>query len=147
MKFILPMMIAFLFILSLPSLADTTDANVPQIQQEIARIEVLCVPAKGTARKQVEQKFGLGQPCANQKVAPKNGIPQDSLYRSYAFCPNGTLYVCYDKDWNLSWAGFLDPYSVKGRFKPAPPHERLKELEPRLKQMKLILKEYQRRFH
>lgn len=150
MKLILPMMTAFLVILSLTSLADTKPAaaqQVRQIQQEIARIEVLCVPAKRTTRKQVEQRFGLGQPSTNQKVLPKNGVTQNSPYRSYAFCPNGTLFVCYDKDWNLLWAGFLDPFSVKGRVPgPIPPAVQLKELEPRLKQMKLILREYQRRF-
>ena len=149
MKLITPFLIALVFAFSLTSIASaevSAEKRVQQLQQEIERIEALCVPSKGKSRSEVEKKFGQGQPASNSKVTPKGGIPQDSRYRSYDFCPNGTLFICYDKEWKVLWAHFLDPFSTKGRFKPASSDERIKELEPRLEQMKQILKEYQRRF-
>ena len=149
MKLIMPILLALLFALPLTSIADTkvsTEKRIQQIQQEIERIEAICVPPKGTSRNEVEKKFGLGRPATNSKIPPKGGIPEDSRYRSYVFCPDGILFVCYDKASNVWWAHFLDPYSTKGRYRPASPEEQLKELEPRLEQMKRILKEYQRRF-
>jgi len=130
----------------------TTAERVARLQAEIDEIEAHCVPARGTPRPDVEKRFGAGKPATNHKIPPPGGVPEDSPFRSYAFCDNGVLFVGYDERWQVLWAHFLDPYSVKGRpdmghvgDRPTP-EERLRELEPRLRQMKAIKQEYDRRF-
>lgn len=127
----------------------STAERVRQMEQEIARIEAICEPARGTTRIEVEKKFGVGHPTVNTKTS-NHPIPEDSPYRIYEFCPDGTLQVSYDKDWKVRWAHFSGPYHdpimAHNRQNPLSQHERLLVAEARLTQMQSILQEYQKRF-
>ena len=121
MKRILSVLVALLLAWPLTSLADkniSTEDRIQQIYQELSRIDAICIPPKGTPRNEVEKKFGVGKPGVNHKSAPDGVIPEDSPFRLYEFCPNGTLFVNYGDAWNLAHAYFIDPHSVKGRLSP-----------------------------
>jgi uncharacterized small protein (DUF1192 family) len=141
-----------IFALSFVSYADAEkvfdEKRIQQIRQEIARLEAQCVPGKGTSRKEVEKKFGVGRPTFPGKVPPKEGVPENSSQRSYTFASLGTLIVSYDKQWKVSSAGFVDPFSMKGRLAGTriPIEDQRRDVEPRLEQMKQIVKECNRRF-
>jgi hypothetical protein len=118
--------------------------RIQTLKAEIARLETACVPAKGTARSDVEATFGTGRPGENSKVMPNNGIPADSPYRVYDFCFNGTLVVRYDQHWRVMHANYFNPYQTKGRpvQSSVTSEEELREVEPRLRQMQQINAEY-----
>ncbi|HLZ53090.1 MAG TPA: hypothetical protein VKS19_01295 [Verrucomicrobiae bacterium] len=125
---------------------ETRSERIQLLKDEIGRLEARCVPTAGTARADVEQKFGPGTPGPLSKVPAQ--APTNSLYRVYEFCTNGTLWVHYDKTWHVEWAYYEDPYQTKGL--PAGvsirPEEEIRELEQRLQQMKQIAVEYQKSF-
>jgi hypothetical protein len=127
----------------------SVEQRVAEIRSEIEAIESVCVPEKGTPREDVEKIFGSGNPLPPHvsKLPYKGEIPKDSPRRAYDLCPNGTLLVHYDRQWNVMFADYLDPYSVKGRpfGLKVPPDELLRELEPRLRQMRQILEVYKKK--
>ncbi|MHC4181271.1 MAG: carboxypeptidase-like regulatory domain-containing protein, partial [Planctomycetota bacterium] len=139
--------------LAVPMVEDGTDSGtgaareVESLQAKIREIESWAVPAKGTLRHAIENRFGKGTPSENADAPRKRGNP-GSRYRLYEFCENGSLFICYDAESlaKVVWARYLDPYSVKDRATTPTAEEQLRELEPRLKQMQLILAEYKRRF-
>lgn len=124
------------------------EERVQQMRQEIARLEAQCAPAKGTSRKEVEKKFGVGRPVFLGKVPPKEGVSEDSPQRSYKFASLGTLFVSYDEQWKVLRAAFGNPFSTKGRTagRRVPIEEQRQEVEPRLEQMRRIVKECNKRF-
>lgn len=144
--------LSFLLLLGACTIARCEPATerVDKLKVEIARLEAGCVPTNGTSRADVETKFGPGSPAMNSKVPLPGGIPADSPYRSYDFCTNGTLFVCFDKSWHVVYAHYLDPYQTKGRVGSIgsiiKPEEEARELEQRLQQMKEIVAEYAKRF-
>ena len=137
-------------LLSLTIVAHSACATeeMEKLRAEIALLEAHCTPTDGTARADVEMRFGVGQPSFNAKVTSRGGIPPDSSYRAYDFCTNATLFVAYDKDWHVVHANYDDPYQAKGL--PAgsamTPEDEKRELELRLQQMRQIAAEYERRF-
>lgn len=122
------------------------EPSLAAMEAEIERLERECVPAKGVSRKEVEARFGAGEPAVVSKVHVE--APADSPYREYRFCEDGVLGVRFDEEWRVSSANFHDPYSLKGRpvGKATSAELREGELRPRLAQMKRIREEYRRRF-
>ena len=118
------------------------------LRKEIARIEAMCTPARGTTRQEVEAQFGPGKPTFDGKVTTEQPAPETSPIRRYTFGTNETLYVYYETDWKVRWAHFDDPYTPKGRpgFQAIPPEQEIRELRHRLKQVEHILAEYRARF-
>jgi hypothetical protein len=143
---------ALVFVLPNISRAETTPVSEPQriqqMRQEIDRLEAQCVPARGTSRLEVEKQFGAGSPAFAGKVEPKEGVSENSSLRSYKFAALGTLFVSYDQQWNVRWAHYLDPFSIKGHpgNVPVPIEVQRREVEPRLTQIRQIHSEYQKRF-
>jgi hypothetical protein len=137
-----------------PVVANSPDENsitiseemVSQLQKMNKDIQNECIPKKGTSLNTVEQIYGKGIPATNSKV-PVN-VPPDSPYRSYQFCNDGTLFILYDSQWNVSWAYFDDPYSLKNLTAGAimPLEMRYREAKQRLAQLQHIREEYRRRF-
>lgn len=143
------LLMAYAFLCGCKNISPTPAERVASIQKEILEIEVQCVPKKGTARQDVEKIFGAGEPLypTESKTPHKGNIPADSPRRVYQLCDNGTLTVSYDTGWKVLHSSYFDPYSSKGRAlgMTITNEELLLELEPRLNQMKRILKEYKKR--
>jgi len=124
--------------------------RVVQLQREIQKLELQCAPQKGTSLQEVEAVFGSGTPLSPSpsKTPPKEAPPADSPRRAYKLCEDGTLIVWYDSEGKVLHANYPNPYSTKGRPIGAsePTEEQLLgELEPRLKQMKIIADAYKKR--
>lgn len=127
--------------------APLTESEVEEIEAEVARLESEFEPAKGTARTEVEARYGAGRPSVVSKV-PVANPPKESRYRVHEFCADGTLAVQYDDDWRVSHAHWLDPYSTKGQpvGRSPEPRESTAGLRERLHQMRRIREEHRRRF-
>ncbi|MFH1360909.1 MAG: hypothetical protein ABIJ41_07780 [Candidatus Omnitrophota bacterium] len=115
------------------------------LRKKIAEIESQCTPQKGTPKEEVERIFGKGKPAHIGKL-PDYTVTPDSPNRSYELCKDGVLLVHY-KDWRVQWAHYIDPYSVKGRFKKPSIEEQLQEARPRLKQLETIQVAYLKRIN
>ena len=132
-------------------------AALAALGADIEALERECEPPVGTAREDVERRFGKGRPLAS--VPDKLPVEPAPDTRRWAYeilpprggytLPDGTLTVLYDAEWKVERASFLNPYATKGRpvvvGGEVPEEELHREAVQRVAQMKRIQEELARR--
>jgi hypothetical protein len=96
----------------LPPPAPMTEGSVAQIEEQTREEESAFLPLPGTARADVERRYGTGRPTvASKGPAP---VPPDSRLVAYEVGTVGLFLVQYDRSAKVALAHVTDPTSTKG---------------------------------
>ncbi len=98
-----------------------TEEMLTRALAEIDALERACTPQPGSARAEVERRFGEGTPVLKQKGWPEG--PPDSPIRMYRLLlgpsapyRSARLIVTYDVQWKVRSAFFRNPYVLGGEL-------------------------------
>jgi hypothetical protein len=114
---------------------------VDNLKNEITRIEAAFTPKKGTSVDKVTKVFGKGRPT-EPEIIKRRSVPKDSKHWLYNLKTGGMLYVCYDQNWKVVWAYYIDPFEKKKNEKKVSLEEEYRFLNRRLNHLKSVKDTY-----